>query len=1487
MKILNKGLFINESPYNIPEGGYTFAMCSLYSNNEIEEELIDEKGNWNVFDLPSSSRILGHVNLLNDEVLLFSQNNNTFFISLVSKDTITVLVSTDCFLYDFKNPIKGVMKTYNSCERVVYFYDGVSDDRFVNIDNLDYHKDNAGNFICDSFLLKPEFDYPSINPTEILNYGGKLKSGSYEIFVRYIDKMNNTTDWLLPSEDVYIYFDNYQDNYNLIQGSDKETNKAIVYNISNLDTDYDSFEVAVAINKSECYLYNRYKIDDNEKTISVTNFKGKPLVTYLELLTPTAKYKSSKSMITTDDRLIRANVSESKIDWGYLQREYANKVEAYFQTVEDRTSDKTLDYNQTKSLMRDEIYALSLVYVTKDGTLGPALHIPGRPLDKDWAGVDLDLTDVSWHNRPASTTNWDSEVFPANDDSSYISGDFAKWRVYNTAKITDQTDGLRGLCGYFECQNADRESILYPETEDCNGEKIYPTNDDGSMQAIRHHRMPDTTLTPHFNSNGPISLRLDFDNINLPSEYPEIVGYFICHSDRNYGKTVLDKGFINSIIQRQYNDFVLEEDVSATEAKRGYMLHQSLQTSMDNNSPKSYTIQTSDNINFPGFGGDQTFLFVPACSETLQYAKEMSEETQTDNCWTHPYLVGFESPKSKIEGKVDFGTYVKFETEVRTESDGDKKVFRNRRKFKTRSKDRLLETLNFLNFSVTWRPEYTSRKLKRTFFVPADRNYFHVGYDESFLNKTQQEIAILDLDVEYESPTKTKDEDSNFPNTGGGYSNVDKIKWCNPNRYTLANRYWWENSLDHLVDESWKMSWNYVSLKNYVPDLHSNLDQIRYVINSKYNTNTLTGDSWITKFAFRKTFYGFVPHNVNWNSLAAAAIFATNKEDEDTTVIGNYPILLDSRYNSVWEAMLVQGYYETDINASMRNEGDNFIFNERIVDDDDSDNYVSSIPVYYQKFYPYSYSNPIDFLRLELNANTISQLTEEGAWSYFQLFSNYYNVFSHYNNTRDYTVTGLKIQDCIDCEQDYVNRVVWSDKALNNKNKDKIFRVNNSIDILDNSSYITNMFLNKENLYLTTKENLYVLPTTNQTLKLNESTVNVGAGDFLSIPPKKNSYLFHSMFGNQGRFNQIETEFGVVYIDQLQYNVVKFSGELKVISEPIRMFLQENLKSFLNESYYDEFGVNYPYLDNHTYKHGIGLYTAYDYDTKRLIIHKQDFKPLYKLNEYEAEDTDYMAFYNGQWYYFETAEEPVLVDFSDKDYFENKCFTVSYDMKRDRWLSFHPYQPAYMFSDNRTFYSLNYDSNEVYKHNNEITRVYYGRLYPYIIEFINFVDAKTSFSDNIRYVLDLKKYDSGTFLPLRNHSFTKGWTYNDQYSSGYYSIVQRNNLYATHTWNNSQKIVSIQDNYHNITGIKNLLIDETQTMFTKDWSILSPYYSATQGYSDKEANLAVHNYNKNLYQLENIKGQFIKTRLFYTDPISTYSKLRFQLVDTNQTISHR
>ena len=287
-------------------------------------------------------------------------------------------------------------------------------------------------------------------------------------------------------------------------------------------------------------------------------------------------------------------------------------------------------YFDYRPYMRDEIYSFAIVFYYKDGTTSPAYHIPGREMNRSAANSrkwSYDLATDTWsyggagpglitdgdynvpgalnytmgqHNRPVvGSGGWDSDVIvtasnfsstnnmnvhhydPNNEDINpelifpYNRGDghIHRWEVYNTAVREQQMymDGeyiTKGQMGYYECRN-----YVYPDTRDCNGVPIYPHQDLGNglyaMHFVRHHKMPDTTLEPHFygartiqNSNigdrgdnpfgvgmdvpRTVTLGIEANNVQIPSHLADLIQGFKIVKARTEetDRTVIDKGLM-------------------------------------------------------------------------------------------------------------------------------------------------------------------------------------------------------------------------------------------------------------------------------------------------------------------------------------------------------------------------------------------------------------------------------------------------------------------------------------------------------------------------------------------------------------------------------------------------------------------------------------------------------------------------------------------------------------------------------------------------------------------------------------------------------------------------------------------------------------------------------------------------------------------------------------------------------------------------------
>ena len=100
--------------------------------------------------------------------------------------------------------------------------------------------------------------------------------------------------------------------------------------------------------------------------------------------------------------------------------------------------------------------------------------------------------------------------------------------------------------------------------------------------------------------------------------------------------------------------------------------------------------------------------------------------------------------------------------------------------------------------------------------------------------------------------------------------------------------------------------------------------------------------------------------------------------------------------------------------------------------------------------------------------------------------------------------------------------------------------------------------------------------------------------------------------------------------------------------------------------------------DNHYI--GIGLHGVYDNKYERVIITKLDYVPINKNIKYDAELHQFYIekIING----FSLRTQVYL---TDKNYFCNKSWTVSFNFNTKSWISFHSYLPNFYIGENKLF----------------------------------------------------------------------------------------------------------------------------------------------------------------------------------------------------------
>ncbi len=416
-----------------------------------------------------------------------------------------------------------------------------------------------------------------------------------------------------------------------------QTNKSIILNFSNLDTSYTYIRVAVIPSTqgigapSGAYIVDTFSFSATSIEYTFDSFSQEEvtLVSLDQITIPRQTFQKAKTITQIENRLILGNVEDISLDHTEITKA-ALEIEVTYVTRELDSNDPGGEYGgenaqsgryyfDYRSYMRDEIYAFGIVWIFKDGTESPVYHIPGRTINEKadgtpmitGAGEDPNVPHApgfisgldTQHNRELPIgTDWDSTVIwdsatPAPNFNMNVehytpdsSGQVKRWEVYNTAvresvdigytlpgnppSNTEERKLTRGQLAYFECRN-----IRYPDVRDCDGVPVFPNTDLGGgnyqMDKVRHHKMPDTTLEPHFygaNTIGGISgvgymgdnphdesnmygksyiisLGIEVKNVKIPeSIVPDIQGYRIVKALANEGdKTVIDKGIMFNI----------------------------------------------------------------------------------------------------------------------------------------------------------------------------------------------------------------------------------------------------------------------------------------------------------------------------------------------------------------------------------------------------------------------------------------------------------------------------------------------------------------------------------------------------------------------------------------------------------------------------------------------------------------------------------------------------------------------------------------------------------------------------------------------------------------------------------------------------------------------------------------------------------------------------------------------------------------------------
>lgn len=493
----------------------------------------------------------------------------------------------------------------------------------------------------------------------------------------------------------------------------------------------------------------------------------------------------------------------------------------------------------------------------------------------------------------------------------------------------------------------------------------------------------------------------------------------------------------------------------------------------------------------------------------------------------------------------------------------------------------------------------------------------------------------------------------------------------------------------------------------------------------------------------------------------------------------------------------------------------------------------------------------------------------------------YNDSYTYMPSLEVYNALPFGYEFCKDCEESYPNRLFYSetDTLETSADKSRIIYPNNYRDLPATNGKITDLFTAFDQLYATTPNSLYLIPTRAQQITTDESTIYLGTGEVLSLAPRQMKTTEFAFGGLNFFKSRIATEYGVFYVDDISARPFLLSNQLTDLSlKGMRAFWQENGKVQYLDQYYRITGERY-LAKSTTSDIGVGYISTYDPRYKRIIVHKRDFRllPTYEYNlvltlqdtdtPLIGGNTDADAFwFNGYNYYQnDSSGIPTKVTFNNTQYFQNLSFTLSYSFLTESWVSFHSYMPKYAMNGHRTFFTTQYFADgleSIFRHDAKTYQTYYGTKYDHIIDLVALQNPQEiKYCDNIVYHANVFSYDPSTeeYKKIEDRTFDKMIIYNSNQSTGEQDLNISDGLFRIDNDPNAAYVRRTDKNWR-INNFRDKIINPEVSLWNKSWGALQSYPFE---YIDKIPYIPNINMSSDLFESKRMRDYYTGIRLFF------------------------
>lgn len=493
----------------------------------------------------------------------------------------------------------------------------------------------------------------------------------------------------------------------------------------------------------------------------------------------------------------------------------------------------------------------------------------------------------------------------------------------------------------------------------------------------------------------------------------------------------------------------------------------------------------------------------------------------------------------------------------------------------------------------------------------------------------------------------------------------------------------------------------------------------------------------------------------------------------------------------------------------------------------------------------------------------------------------FYNHTYSKQNTESAICTSCVQSMTLNCQPQDYNKLIYSEPSSTEAKNDNwlIFKANNNHTFpLSLGRLISADGIENDKVLVRLEKGTQMFPAYN-TIQATEQNIQVGTGGLFRNFPQDIAITTLGYAGTQHRDIK-HTEFGHIWASAAQGHIFNLGAGGSGIDELTRYgnknWFKENLPFQIRKDFPE---IPIEDIDNNF--NGIGLHYCFDKRFSRILVTKLDYK---KINSAVLYDKI------GKIFYYVDQEHQVNVPVSLKDtkYFCSKSWTRSFNFERKEWTSFHSYMPNVYVEHIDHFDSTftRTDTQHLYAHNlsNKSYQVFYGKLFPFVVELSTKESPTVNFINSIEFNLDVIRYHNEfDAFYSRTKTFNKAMISNNHQTTGWLNFIINNpedltltNSYPKRSANGLDILVTNSEDMWRFNDFFDISINQQNNL---------PLFTYDCANVNMQLNAKAVNYDKIDINKQGIRNRMARIR-FVNDVESNYHFI-LNLTQVNQNQSYR